>query len=151
MRARLSKDAQRATLHSGRVFYCASVYNGRAHLWSGATGSREARRYHWAGLPTSCCQVAFLEGGGRVHSNQRNPAMSKTGNGRRASARTRDTPETSEIPFDIVLQLQCEHYHMESLLRALSCIVTELVVSPVINQHSCSACKLARVGAVPWE
>lgn len=57
--------------------------------------------------------------------------MSTTGDGRRASARPRDTPDHL---FELVLQLQAEHYHLQGLLCALAVVVNELRETPNISQ-----------------
>lgn len=57
--------------------------------------------------------------------------MSTTGDGRRASARARDTPDRL---FDLILRLQDEHYHLQGLLCALAVVVNELRETPEVSQ-----------------
>ncbi|WP_299482035.1 hypothetical protein [uncultured Roseibium sp.] len=57
--------------------------------------------------------------------------MSTTGDGRRASARPRDTPDRL---FDLILKLQAEHYHLQGLLCALAVVVNELRETPDVSQ-----------------
>lgn len=62
--------------------------------------------------------------------------MSTTGSWRRASAHPRDTPSQNQnIPFDIILKLQAEHYHMDGLVRALVYVVSELSEAPGVSRH----------------
>ncbi|WP_282046261.1 hypothetical protein [Roseibium album] len=57
--------------------------------------------------------------------------MSTTGDGRRASARPRDTPDRL---FDLILKLHAEHYHLQGLLCALAVVVNELRETPAVSQ-----------------
>ncbi|WP_298958407.1 hypothetical protein [uncultured Roseibium sp.] len=61
--------------------------------------------------------------------------MSTTGEGRRAPAQPRDTPEKSDDPFSLVLKLQSEHYTAEGLTFALSSVIDILSDTPGISPH----------------
>ncbi len=131
LEARLSKGARRATVLSGRVFSCAFPNRSVCAPMVGRTGAP-------SGAPVSFGPVFQPRASGHQGGscwpdprNQRRPAMSTTGDGRRASARPRDTPDRL---FDLILKLQAEHYHLQGLLCALAVVVNELRETPDVSQ-----------------
>ena len=66
--------------------------------------------------------------------------MSKTGKRGAASTRPRDTPKARDtprdrLPFDIILKLQSESFHIQDLGYALSSVIAELTEAPGVSQH----------------
>lgn len=134
LEARLSRGARQRAMHlAGRVFSYAHPYEGYARTYGraqwGAFGLAVSSRAVFQPA-VSPATISFGRGV-LAASISRRPAMSTTGDGRRASARPRDTPDHL---FDLILKLHAEHYHLQGLMCALAVVVNELRETPEVSQ-----------------